>query len=513
MFERFHAWLARHPLLRDVLLWSVPALLIGAALRIILIYTSPYAFWGADSRSFMGFTNGVLTDNYWSINEKRRYLYPIFLLPISLLPGGTLRWLAWIQAGLGLASILPLAYMVRRVFAGWKAWIVPVTVLYAGMPVFMWFEHELIAESVFFQCMVWTMGGWVAWVTQKDAGRARLLWWWFWVPFAIMLLTKPSGKMLWPGLVIGLLLVGAWRVLKWPQWGALIALFCAGATVGADNQGSWLLYTSSFPLTRLDTPLHAEYKAEIREWVQLKRDRITLYDEEDDEVHDFLRSPEMRPEFSRWNKLSKKERDKLYKELALEGIKARPDLFLLIALQRLAGSTNQSDFKTVRFDPYYYADYLRKMYYESGVEESMMRIVFGIPRNAPYPSYEEMRTWVSPRPDSFWTKFYKQYADAFQVYGDLLHRPYRQQTELLDMRITPLGWLAILGGILSLFGAFRRPLGVWTLTFGGYLVAVYLVGVEHHRYFALVWPFILVLFAVVPETLWLAWQRWRPSSR
>ena len=498
-------------MLRDVLLWSVPAILIGAALRIILIYTSPYAFWGADSRSFMGFANGVLTDNYWSINEKRRYLYPIFLLPLSLLPGGTLRWLAWIQPALGLASILPLAYMVRRVFTGWKAWIVPITVLYAGMPVFMWFEHELIAESVFFQCMVWTMGGWVAWVTQKDARRARLLWWWFWVPLAIMLLTKPSGKMLWPGLVIGLLLVGAWRVLKWPQWGALIALFFAGATVGDDNQGSWLLYTSSFPLTRLDTPLHAEYKAEIRDWVQQKRDRITLYDEEDDEVHDFLRSPETRPEFPRWTKLPKKERDKLYKELALEGIKSRPDLFLLIALQRLAGSTNQADFKTVRFDPYYYADYLRKMYFESGVEESMMRIVFGIPKNAPYPSYEEMRGWASPRPDSFWTKFYKQYADAFQSHGDLLHRPYRQQTVLMDMRVTPLGWLAILGGILSLFGPFRRPLGIWTITFGGYLVAVYLVGVEHHRYFALAWPFILVLFAVVPETLWQSWRRWRSS--
>lgn len=512
VFERFHIWLARHPVLRDVLFWSIPALLAGAALRLILIYTSPYAFWGADSRSFMGFANGVLTDGYWSINEKRRYLYPIFLLPISLLPGGTLRWLAWIQAGLGIASIFPLAYMVRRVLVGWKIWIIPVTVLYAGMPVFMWFEHELIAESVFYQCMVWTMGGWVAWVVQKDSRRARLLWWWFWVPLAIMVLSKPSSKMLWPGIVIGLALVAAWRVLKWPQWGAIGALFLAGLTVGDDNQGSWLLYTTAFPLTRVDTPAHAEYKAEIRDWVLEKRERITLYDEEDDEVHDFLRSPETRPDLKRWTKLPKKDRDKLYKELAMEGIKARPDLFLLIAIQRLAGSTNQGDFKTVRFQPHYYADYLERMYYESGVEESMMRIVFGIPKSAPYPSYEEMRGWVSPHPDSFWTKFYLGYANTFHDFGDLLYRPHGQQTILVDMRVTFFGWLAILGGIVSLFRPFLRPFGVWTITFGGYLVAVYLVGVEHHRYFALAWPFILVLFVLLPDMVWRGWLRWRSRS-
>jgi hypothetical protein len=496
-------------LLRDVLLWSVPALLVGAFLRVVLIHTSPYAFWGADSRSFLGFTNGVLTDFYFSINEKRRYLYPLFLFPISLLPGGTLRWLAWIQAALGLASILPLAYLVRRVFSAWRWWIVPITVLYAGMPVFLWFEHELIAESPFFQAMVWTLGGWAAWVAQKEAVRARHLWWWFLVPLAIMMLTKPSGKMLWPGIALALVLVGSWRVLRWPQGTALAAVFGAALTVGSDNQGSWLLYTSSFPLTRLETPLHAEYKAEIRGWVQEKRDRITLYDEEDDEVHDFLRSPESRPEFVLWNKLPKKDRDKLYKDLALEGIRARPDLFLLIALQRLAGSCNQADFKTVRFEPYYYADYLKRMYYESGVEESMMRIAFGIPGTAAYPSYEEMRGWVSPRPDSFWTRSFLAYADTYQSFGDLVHRPQGQRTTLAEMRLTPLGWAVVLGALVSLFPPFFRTLGVWTIAFGGYLIAVFLVGVEHHRYFALTWPFVLVLLAVVPEAAVLAVRRWR----
>lgn len=493
------AWFKKHPLLRDVLIWTVPALILGAILRLILIYTSPYAFFGSDSRSFMGFSNGVITDFYWSINEKRRYLYPLFIFPFSLLPGGTLRWLAWVQPLLGLASLLPIAYIVRRTFVSWRWMIIPVTVLLAGMPVFMWFEHELIADPLFFQAMNWSLGGWVAWSSQRDPARARRLWWWFLVPFAILLLTKPAGKLLWPGVALGLVLVFAWQVLKWKQWTALAALFLASLTVGDDNQSSWLLYTTTFPLTQLDTPLHAEYKAEIRDWVEEKRDRIGSYNKEDDEIHDFLRSPQDFPQYTLWTGLPKKDRDQLYKDLAIEGILARPDLFAFIALQRLAGSCNQADFKTSRFGPLYYADTFKKQY-EGAPEESMLRISFGIPPDAPYPSYEEFCAMVTPRPEAFLTKFYRDYADAYQAPGDLINR----DTEWP----TPLGWAFLLGVVLSLIPPFLRPLGVWTIAFTGYLFAVYLIGIENHRYFALVWPSVLILLALIPEMLWRAFARW-----
>src|SRR5258708_7919951 len=101
---------SRHPLLRDALLWAIPALIFGAILRGMLLSFSPYTLWGSDSRSYLGFTNGVLTDFYFSLNEKRRYLYPLFLLPVSLLPGGTLRAIAFVQPMLGLLAILPFSY-------------------------------------------------------------------------------------------------------------------------------------------------------------------------------------------------------------------------------------------------------------------------------------------------------------------------------------------------------------------------------------------------------------------
>jgi hypothetical protein len=486
-------WFKKHPVLRDVLIWCIPALLFGAVLRALLIHSSPYAFFGADSRSFMGFTNGVLTDFYFSINEKRRYLYPLFVFPFSLLPGGTLRWLAVVQAGLGLLSILPIAYIVRRCFGTWRWTIIPVTVLFAGMPVFLWFEHELIADSFFFQSMNWVLGGWVAWTIQANPGRGRALWWWFWVPFAILLLTKPAGKLLWPGVAIGLVIVCSWRILRWPEWTAIAALFLASLTVGDENQSSWLIYTTTFPLTQLDTPLHAEYKAEIRDLVMQKRALFADYHKNDGDIHDFLRSPLDFPQFPKWGKLSKKKRDVLYKDLAFEGIKARPDLFVRIALQRLAGSCNQEDFKTSRFYRQYYSERFHEQYY-GPPEKSMLRIAFGIPKNAPYPTYEEMCALVTPLPHAFSTEFILAYSNAYQRFGDLINRS--------TGHLTILGLCVLLGAALSVFPPFLKTLGVWTVAFGGYLFAVYLIGIENHRYFALVWPSVLVLLALVFEMAW-----------
>jgi hypothetical protein len=484
--------------LRDVLIWSVPALIFGLLLRAAFLSYSPCAYWGSDSRSFLGFTDGVLTKFYFSIPEKRRYLYPLWVFPFSLLPGGTLRWLAIAQAALGLATILPFAYCVRKCFLGWRVWMVPLTVLFAGLPVFLWYEHELIAESLFFQGFVWAMAGWVAWVSQVSPSRARLLWWWFLVPFAIMVLTKPSTKFLWPGLLLALGMVCAWRVLKWKQWTALGVLFFVGLTVGDDDQSAWLLYTSAFPLTQLDSPLHSEYKKEIAPLVAAKLAVLDFYEEEDDAIHDFLRSPEDHPEFPAWHALAKDEPALagLYKDLALEAILARPFSFLQIGLQRLAGSANMSEFKLDRFEPGYFEKRFREAYEKKRNPESMIRIAFGIPRAEPFPPMEVFGGWVNPRPDSASAIWVNSWVAEFSKRADLLHMPEGQRTPLRDLRPTVFGSIVLLGALLTGFGARRKTLGVWVLISAGYLVLVYLVGIQHTRYFALVWPLVFLLLAV-----------------
>ena len=69
------------------LAWSVPALLIGASLRLMLLSYLPYAYWGSDSKSYFSFAHMLLGEGYVSLDEKRRYLYPIFMVPVAALPG------------------------------------------------------------------------------------------------------------------------------------------------------------------------------------------------------------------------------------------------------------------------------------------------------------------------------------------------------------------------------------------------------------------------------------------
>jgi hypothetical protein len=307
MFARLRHFLACHPLVRDALLWAIPALVFGAVLRALLTSYLPYAYWGADSKSYFGFAHKLITEGYISLNEKRRFLYPIFLVPVSLLPGPPLRWLAVIQHTLGVASLVPLAYIVRKTLVYWKLWIVPITVAFAGLPVIVWYEHELLGENVFFATLLWTFAGWCAWVSEERIERSRRLFWCFFVPFTLFILTKPSGRFVWPGIGMGLVLVAAWRRLDWRRILALGALAIATLFVGAKKQGAWLFYTAVFPLTQLDTPLHAEYKAQIRDLVESMRARLDNYYTNDVQAFEFLERTDSDPQRTLWVSLDKDE--------------------------------------------------------------------------------------------------------------------------------------------------------------------------------------------------------------
>lgn len=77
---------------------------------------------------------------------------------------------------LALPSYLPLVYGVRKRCLAWKVWIVPVTVAYAGLPLVLWYEHELLAETVFFAAISWMIAGWCAWVRQPAPDPALASW-------------------------------------------------------------------------------------------------------------------------------------------------------------------------------------------------------------------------------------------------------------------------------------------------------------------------------------------------
>ncbi len=516
----------RHPVLRDVLMWSLPALVIGALLRGLLLSYLPLGYWGSDSRSYYGLAHRLFAEGVFENDEKRRYFYPLLMVPVSALPGAPLRWLAWLQHGLGLLSVLPLAYAMRKTMHWWKAWILPATLLYVLQPLFLWYEHELLGECIFFAGLAWAFGGWVAWVTQADPARARRLFWWFYFPLAVFLLTKPAGRFVLPGLALGLLTIRAWRVLDWARWTALALLAAVTFKVGSNKQGAWLLYTASFPLTQLETPLYAEYKKDIRERVQAQAARIDLHYAESRAAMDFLEQPSENGGTPLWAAFDKREneelRRKVYMALALEGIKARPGAYLYLALQRLAGSANISAFDDVlpfpggRFSSEYYPWRFEKLYEEArrlvaegGKKRPSMPMAFGFKTGEALPPYAEFRprlahpgTWAEQAVVAVTSR----YGDA----ADLVRMPTSRANATLEersfknTRLTALGWWLVASLILALLR--WRTLGIWVMTSVGYLCGVYLCALVQTRFFLPAWlVFIPVIFVPLD---WLA-QRFR----
>ncbi len=502
---------ARHPLLRDALCWAIPALVLGGVLRLLLLSYLPYALWGADSRSYYSFAQRLITEGYVSLDEKRRFLYPILMLPVSLLPGPPLRWVAILQHALGVASLLPLAYVVRKTFVHWRLWIVPITALFAGFPLVLWYEHELLGENVFFAMLLWAFAGWMAWVNEARLARAQRLFWWFFVPFALFILTKPSGRFAWPGVLLGLLVVAAWRRLGRAQLIALAALIPVTLAVGSKKQAAWLLYTATFPLTQLETPLHADYKAQIRDLVEPLARNPDAYYLFDDEPFEFLERPANSPDRPLWAALAKDEKRKsrIYMDLAIEGIKARPAMFVWFGVQRAIASANLSTFGRDRFD----GEYLRtkaERYYPEAVrsERSPLRLAYGLPLRGPVPPFEELAVKLDPAPGSWRERAVRGWVDTLGDALDFSTMPKLPKAERIIWRThpTPLGGWLLLGAALSFLPRYRRTLGVWTLLAATYELGVFVVSQQNARYFGPTWPVLIVLLAVPADAL-LAWIR------
>lgn len=499
LYSRLQRFLARHPLVRDALLWAIPALIFGAVLRGLLLHYLPYAYWGSDSRSYYGFTEQFLDTGKISLYDKRRYLYLIGMLPVTLLPGSPLKWLALLQHGAGLLTVLPLAYAIRKAFVGWKAWIVPATLLYTGLPILLWYEHELLAECVFFHGVVWMVAGWMAFVPARGAAQVRNFWW-FYGGLAVTLLTKPAARFFLPPIFFGLVCVFAWRVLRPKHWAALAAVVGLTFTIGQDSQGAWLLYASAFPLTRLETPLHAEYKAEAAEAVKAARSKVdaSARGPSDKEWKNFVKYPERQEHSPLWKELGAKEnekkKDKVYRDLAKEAILGDPLGFLGIAVGKIIASANPGEFRSDRFLPAYTIEKYQSQY-ERDQKDKPGRIqrLFGLSKTAPLPPYSEFQKKLAPNPNSAEAVWLRSYVDRYHAAAHMVQGDDEDPTEIT---LTPLAWWVLIGAALALLPMYFRSVGLPVLMAVSYLFGTFLVGGSNPRYFGAVWGIVLLALCI-----------------
>ena len=508
MSEKLRRLFMQHPLLRDALLWALPALLVGTVLRVLMLSYLPFAYWGSDSRSYFSFAHKLLTEGYISLDEKRRFLYPLLMAFVGALPGPPLKWLAVLQHALGIATLVPLAYLLRKTLAHWRVLIVPITILYAGWPIVLWYEHELLGETLVFAALVWAFAGWCAWVEEPRLARAQRLFWFFFVPFAVAILTKPSSRFLWPGVMLGLVIVCAWRRLSRANVIALGLLVVITLFVGSKKQGAWLLYVATFPLTQIDSPAHADYKAEIRDDVRKFHARVHSYYLEDDWPFAFLESPRKQEQRKLWAELDKdeKRKAKLYTDLALEGMKAEPLLFLYIGAQKLVGSVNVSEFKEDRFTSAFYIERFPHHYEDAQKKpNSPARFALGFGKRDTLPDYAAFTQQLAPRPGSWMERAVTGWVAFVDRIADFVVLP--QDWDVADRhigktRVKPLGWWLLAACVLAVaLPAYRRTFGVWTLIAVSYVCGVFLVSQINPRYFAPAWPVLLPLLAVPADAI------------
>lgn len=133
---------------RQVLLFSLPALIVGLALRLFLTVNAPYGFVISDTREFHDLDITSLDDLGNPFKVQSRTYLPRLLYAAPLFMGKPmLPFIAVVQHLFGLGMIFAGGLLCALWTKRWKWWIIPFTVLLAVNPTLLWYEHMALPDS------------------------------------------------------------------------------------------------------------------------------------------------------------------------------------------------------------------------------------------------------------------------------------------------------------------------------------------------------------------------------
>lgn len=142
--------LLRSPDFHAALWLCVPALVVGAALRLHLCLAAPYGYFLSDTRNFIDSAKEFLESplSVFGVTT-RTFLAPVlYSVPVGLdIP--LLRAVPWGQHAVGLGMIVLAGLLCAAWLRHWRWWIVPVTLVVAAHPTLLWYEHMALPESMF----------------------------------------------------------------------------------------------------------------------------------------------------------------------------------------------------------------------------------------------------------------------------------------------------------------------------------------------------------------------------
>ena len=259
---------------RKCLVLCLPALVLGAVLRLCFVAAIPEAFYGADSPSYIQAADRLWNNHRISVAERRRWLYPLLIVPMAGLPISLAHALPVLQHLLGLATLFGIGWIVGNLTSFRIIWVPVVTLAAAILPQMLWDEHEMISEAVFLALFVLTVS--LAMPMERLLNTKGLFW--FLVSAASVASVKPHGRGIWLGCVLFAALV-TWGKVKWDAkcWGAIAAALLIICTSGEKRQGNWLLLNSALPLVNLEGAKWKPYRDALRNVVMKARGELDQY--------------------------------------------------------------------------------------------------------------------------------------------------------------------------------------------------------------------------------------------
>lgn len=229
--------------LREVLRFCLPALIVGAILRLVLTYEMPLAFYISDTHEFIGPAKRMIVKHENPFQTSSRTFLGKVVCAIPLLfkqPG--LAWIAAIQHLIGLGAVFAAGVLCRLWMTRWRVWIIPLTLIIAVHPTILWYEHMALPDSTFIAMVLFVAatGG----LYYQNPSRLRL------GVFAFFLFlaagSRQEGFLFLP-FGLALVLLRHWGELRAVRWRiALICVILAAAMLGSrTTQGGQMLLTST----------------------------------------------------------------------------------------------------------------------------------------------------------------------------------------------------------------------------------------------------------------------------
>ena len=246
----------------ELLVLAAPALLVGFVLSAALMIAVPEGYFGLDSNSYYEFAHQLFDHGVVELNEKRRWLYPIFLAWADAFPGPGWYLVPLWQHTTGLLTLLGIGWCSAQLVDRPRL-VVPLVTVAALWPRMLWYEHEFIAEPLMLAAFVAV----IALLLTPGIARSRHGLMVLMLAFVLLAGMKGAGRFLRMGSVVGLFVLHH-EPRRW-LWGK-ISLFLAAlsivlvSTIGKTSQGDWLALSSTLPLVRTEAEPYSRYRQALK---------------------------------------------------------------------------------------------------------------------------------------------------------------------------------------------------------------------------------------------------------